>query len=85
MAEGLARTCVPGSDLTTPRFACHQSRDGEEFDCAGWLAVYGHRHVGVRFAVMTGRLPMEALEPDADWPELHASFSEVIEKLRVTA
>jgi hypothetical protein len=65
-------------------FACHQSRPGEEFPCAGWLATHGHNSIAVRLMVLQGRLPADALEPGADGPELHASFDEVIAKLRAT-
>ena len=88
-AEALARTspCAEGVGPTfdDTLFACHQSHEGQEFSCAGWLATVGHRHPRVRLAVAMGRLPSSALEPQADWPELHASFQEVIEKLRSTA
>nr|QBR04490.1 hypothetical protein E1956_45825 [Paraburkholderia pallida] len=65
-------------------FACHQSREGEEFACAGWLAKVGRRHPAVRLAVMSGRLVPAALAPDADWPELHDNYAEVLDKLRAT-
>jgi len=78
----LARTCE--HEFGAPIFSCHQSRDGEEFPCAGWLAVYGHRSIAVRIMVMRGDVAVEALTPDNDWPELHQSFDEVIEKLRAT-
>jgi hypothetical protein len=66
-------------------FACHQSREGEEVVCAGWLAVEGHGHVGVRLGVLQGRWPADALSVAAGWPVLHDSFAEVIEKLRATS
>lgn len=41
------RNCSPdingmGPSYLDPIFACHQSRVGEEFACAGWLAKVGH-------------------------------------------
>ena len=74
-----------GPDFGAPQFACHQSQDGREVVCAGWLAVDGHRHPMVRLAVLKGQVPVEALSPGEDWPELHGGFGEVIEKLRATA
>jgi hypothetical protein len=74
-----------GPDFDAPQFACHQSRPGEEIVCAGWLAEVGHRHPAVRMGVLTGSVPVEALEPGADWPLLHVSFDEVIHKLRATS
>lgn len=58
-------------------FACHKSTEDEPCACAGWLAVVGHAHVGVRLSVATGDLPVEALEPDEDWPELYSSYDEM--------
>ncbi len=74
-----------GPDFGATQFACHQSRAGREVVCAGWLAVVGHCHPAVRLGVALGATPVEALSPGEDWPELHASFAEVIGKLRVTA
>lgn len=63
--------------LTAPMFACHMSPDGQEYACAGWLATVGADHLGVRLAVVTGRLPAVALEPGPDWPELFAGYEEM--------
>ena len=89
LAESLAE-CSPdakgmGPDFASSCFACHQSKVGEEFACAGWLATVGHRHPKVRLAVTMGRLPVEALTPDPDGPELHATYVEVLDKLRRTS
>lgn len=85
-AEGLTNTCPDvrgfGPDFTAPMFACHQSRPGEDFPCAGWLAAVGSRHPMVRLAISQGRLDWEALKPRAGWPELHASYQDVLAKLR---
>jgi hypothetical protein len=90
LAEGLASTCPDerdmGPDFGAPMFACHQSKDGDEIVCAGWLATQGHRHPSARLMVSMGQWDRDALdEPAPDWPELHGSFIEVIEKLRRTA
>lgn len=61
----------------TPLFACHMSRDDRA--CAGWLAVEGAGHVGVRLAVVAGRLDAVALAPGADWPELYCSYDDLAE------
>lgn len=66
--------------INDPFFACHKTPEGEERACAGWLAVEGHAHVGVRLAVAMGRLPAEALEPGPDWPQLFGSFREMAER-----
>ncbi|MEX3952717.1 DUF6283 family protein [Paraburkholderia sp. EG287B] len=89
LAEKLADTCPDdrgmGPDFGASMFACHQSREGEEFACAGWLAKVGHHHPAVRLAVVSGRLDSAALEPGVDWPELHDSYREVLDKLRATS
>lgn len=87
LAEALAETCPRngyGPDFGAPQFACHQSHEGDEIVCAGWLATNGGAHPGVRMNVLTGRVPAEALSPGENWPELHETFEEVIEKLRAT-
>jgi len=58
-----------------PLFACHMIREGGEIACEGWLAVEGLGHVGVRLAVLFGRLDPVALAPSAGWPRLHDSFT----------
>lgn len=64
-----------GPEYGAPLFACHKTPDGAERACAGWLAVEGHAHPAVRLAVVTGGLPVCALTPGQDWPELHPSFA----------
>lgn len=82
LAEHLAGTS--DGEFGSPIFACHQSREDEEFACAGWLAVEGYHSIAVRLMVMGGRLDAEALMPGEEWPALHQSFDELIEKLRET-
>jgi hypothetical protein len=60
-----------------PMFACHKSPEGREEACAGWLAVCGIEHLGVRMAVLTSRLEPEDLRPGEGWPELFASYEEM--------
>lgn len=71
----------PGAEagLNAPLFACHKSPDGAQEACAGWLAVMGYAHLGVRFAVVSGRLPAACLQPGDDWPELFDTYSEMAE------
>jgi hypothetical protein len=67
-------TCDTGSGSAppdAPLFACHKTRQGAEYVCAGWLAREGSGHVGIRIAVLRGRLPAEALSPSEGWPPLH--------------
>lgn len=88
LAEGLANTCPDergfGPDIGTPMMACHQSKPGEEIVCAGWLAVAGHAHPAARLNVFVGTYSPDHLKPP-EGVALHASFAEMIEKLRATA
>ena len=80
--QQLAATCASdqgSAGLGSPMFACHLAPDGAEQACAGWLAVEGHGHVGVRFAVATGRIPADALAPGVGWPDLWESYGEMVE------
>ncbi len=86
LAERLAPTCPDehgfGPDFGDPMFACHQSTPDEEVVCAGWLASCGSAHPHVRLAIYLGQIPSEALKPGHEWPELHATFADLIAKLR---
>lgn len=88
-AESLANTspCEKGygPSFTDTMFACHQSKEGGEFACAGWLAAVGSAHPRIRFALLRGHLPASALAPGKDWPALHETFQEVITKLRASS
>lgn len=89
MAESL-RACSPdergfGPDFGARMFACHKSREGEEYPCAGWLAAVGGKHPMVRMCVSTGMLPATVLTPGEDWPPIHTSYGEVLDKLRASA
>lgn len=86
LAEALSKTCgAPGQEapLGSSLFACHQSREGREVVCVGWLAMAGEHNLQARLLQAQGRLPV--LRPDDTWPELHASYDEVIGKLRATS
>lgn len=66
--------------LGAPIFACHKSEPGRDRACAGWLAVVGIDHLGVRLAVALGRLPAGVLRPGGDWPDLFGSYDEMVER-----
>lgn len=74
----------PGAEacLNAPIFACHKTVPGRDRACAGWLAVAGSTHLGVRLAVAMGRLPAESLAPGTDWPALFGSFDEMAQRNR---
>ncbi|MFE5708987.1 DUF6283 family protein [Rhodococcus koreensis] len=60
-------------------FACHKSPEGAEEACAGWLAVVGVEHLGVRLAVLRGRLDPSMLARQEGWPALFDSYAEMTE------
>ncbi len=72
--RGTSSTPAGHPGFGAPMFACHATPEGRETACAGWLAIEGHAHVGVRMAVATGRLDPSSLVPGDDWPELFPSF-----------
>jgi hypothetical protein len=55
--------------------ACHYSKTGEEFPCAGWLhnQLGPGNNIGVRMGVMTGRYPV----PEVDG-EQHETFEDTL-------
>ncbi len=71
LLETSADPRLGSADMRAPMFACHKTVEGRDRACAGWLAVEGAGHVGIRLAVFTGRLHAAALSPGADWPALH--------------
>ena len=76
--RGLACTIRSGVDSMIGALrvmACHYSRPGDEFACAGWLAnqLGPGNNIGVRLAVMRGRLPV----PNVDGPQ-HETFEDTL-------
>ncbi|WP_413658116.1 DUF6283 family protein [Paraburkholderia phenoliruptrix] len=86
LAKNLSATCPDnrgmGPDFGASVFACYQSKSGEEFACAGWLAAVGHCHARMRLAVALKRLDATALEPGSDWPALHENYQQVLDNPR---
>lgn len=77
--EGLTRTIQSGLGTIFQKerhvMACHYSKPGEEFPCAGWLAnqLGPGNNIGVRMAVMTGQMPA----PEIDGPQ-HERFEDTL-------
>lgn len=69
----------PGREapMNAPVFACHHTQDGAEVACAGWLAVCGDLHLGMRFAFAMGRLDRAKVGPLPGWPDLFGSYDEM--------
>ncbi|GAA2679619.1 hypothetical protein GCM10010428_45130 [Actinosynnema pretiosum subsp. pretiosum] len=70
------RQPMPGD----PLFGCHKGEPGTDNDlaCAGWLAQFGADHIGIRLALVQGRLPDSALEAGDNWPPLHRTWDDVV-------
>ena len=69
------------ASMDAPAMACHLDQPGSAHPmrlCAGWMAVVGQHHLGIRMAVIAGRLPAEALALRPDWPALRTSLSELL-------
>lgn len=65
-----------------PMFGCHKGQPGTpdaDLACAGWLAVDGTQHIGVRLALIQGRLPADVIDPKPGWPALYDSYAEMAE------
>lgn len=81
--EQLRNTCEQQGEQAgfhNPMFGCHKGTPGDQesdLACAGWLAVEGAGHLGVRLAIVRHELPAEALSPGPGWPELFGSYKEM--------
>jgi hypothetical protein len=67
--ERLRGTIADGPDFRPGPLrimACHYSRLGEEYPCAGWLAnqLGPGNNIAVRLAVMLGRMPIPEVDGD---------------------
>lgn len=64
----------------TPMMPCHKTPpDADQNICAGWLALYGNYHLGVRLMIGCGAFPLSVLEVDPAWPPLHPDVQSIIE------
>lgn len=72
----------PGGEVPigAPVFACHKSSEDNTMACAGWLAVCGYEHLGIRYNLAIGRLPASALTAGPGWPPLFGSYEELAER-----
>ena len=61
--HGQAPVAQGHAPLGAPLVACHKSPAGHDVICAGWLAVEGHNHLGVRLLVIAGQILAVALRP----------------------
>ncbi|GLY43012.1 hypothetical protein Amsp01_090350 [Amycolatopsis sp. NBRC 101858] len=65
----------------SPAMSCHIDQPDTAHPmrlCAGWLAVVGRNHLGIRMALLAGNLPPDAVTPAAGWPTLHTSLDDLL-------
>lgn len=74
--EGTIRSGLATLGNELRLMACHHSREGDEFPCAGWLAnqLGPGNNIGLRMAVAGGRVP----GPQVDGPQ-RESFEQTFE------
>ncbi|WP_368356818.1 DUF6283 family protein [Mycobacterium avium] len=80
--EALRATAgVPGQESRTrcANVCLPQIGTGDRV-CAGWLAIAGTDHLGIRLAVALGRLPASVLQAREGWPDLFGSYGEMAER-----
>lgn len=82
LAKGLTCTIASGIESIPVNghqhvMACHYSKPGEEFACAGWLynQLGPGNNIGVRLGIMCGRLPV----PEVDG-EQHETYAATLPK-----
>ncbi|MEU8075967.1 DUF6283 family protein [Catellatospora citrea] len=70
----------PGAEVApyVPMDLCNQHHDHPELVCAGWLAVHGLDHLGVRIAASLGGLPAAVLRPDPARPPLFTDLDTML-------
>ncbi|WP_100112514.1 DUF6283 family protein [Streptomyces alboflavus] len=67
--------------LNAPIVACHRDQPGTTHAwrwCAGFLAVVGEQHLGVRLALAMDALPPQAVNPPADWPDMYPDLDALL-------
>jgi hypothetical protein len=67
--------------LAAPCMVCHKDQVDTAHPlrlCAGWLAVVGPHHLGIRIRILTGALPASAVVPGQDWPSLYTNLDELL-------
>jgi hypothetical protein len=73
----------PGAEapVDAPIVACHRDQPGTAHAmrwCAGFLAVVGEQHLGIRLALAFEALPPQAVNPPASWPELYPDLDALV-------
>lgn len=83
LMEGLKSTVPdPFNPLETRVFACHDSKEGKDKVCAGYLARGGTDNIHVRLMAMNEEVNIYILAEEASKEDLFDSFNEMLETYR---
>jgi len=82
LMRGLSSTVPPrdsNQDGMYKIFACHDSKVGNEFACAGYVAVQGYQNINVRLMAMMGHVDIIAVEDACSDYEMYSNFHEMLD------
>jgi hypothetical protein len=54
--------------------ACHHSKEGEEYACAGYMAVHGLQNINVRIMALTGDVDLPKVLGNCEGLDLYDNF-----------
>lgn len=83
MMRGLSKT-VPSRGSDRDGFfqimACHHSKEGEEFACAGYIARHGEQNLNVRLMAATKQIDLPSLVEACSSIDLYDNFFEMLDE-----
>lgn len=82
LMRNLANTCPPkGTDEDGFRnvMACHDSKDGKEYVCAGYVSVHGLRNINFRLMVSMNNINVGKVLDNCEEFDLYDNFHEMLE------
>ncbi len=72
--------CHPNErDALRPVFACHDTKEGKEATCAGYVARDGKHNITVRFLAASDNVDLRPIIEAAEENELYNDFHEMLE------
>lgn len=88
MMRDLANTAPPKGSHDTdfrPIFACHDSKEGEEYGCAGYAARDGLDNLSLRFLVSAKDINLSEIITNAEKHELYDNFHDMLDEYEKAA
>lgn len=79
--RGLSNTAPPAGseqDGFYKVMACHHSKEGQEFACAGYIARHGWQNINVRLMAATHNIPIQAVIEQCQDIELYDNFHSML-------